>query len=96
MTIYNFARFEPKPGMEAQLFAALGEILEPTQAEDGCVFVHLFESLAAPRVFMIHSQWKDEAAFAAHTEMAHMMSFLGKVGDMLAQPLQAVRMTKVQ
>jgi quinol monooxygenase YgiN len=91
MPLYIFARFEPKPGKEMQLRDELMRVLEPTRAEPGCVRIHLYESTRGPQIWFIHSEWIDEPAFDAHTELPHTVRFVGQVENLIAHPLQAVR-----
>jgi len=95
MPLYIFARLEPKPGKDLQLRDELNLVLEPTRAEPGCRRIHLYESTRGPLVFFIHSEWIDEPAFDAHVELPHTQRFTGAVGDLIAQPLQAVRTKQI-
>jgi Antibiotic biosynthesis monooxygenase len=46
---------------------------------------------AASGTFFIHSTWKDEGAFDAHAQFPHMKRFLGLLGDLVTNPVKAVR-----
>jgi len=95
MPLYIFARFEPRPGKERQLQDELELVLEPTQAEPGCIRIHLYQSTRPPVVFFIHSEWVDEAAFEIHAELPHTMRMISQVADLIAHPLEAVRTMQI-
>jgi len=48
-----------------------------------------------PRLFFIHSRWRDEAVFDAHADLPHTLRFLGRVGPVIDQPLDVTRATIV-
>jgi len=95
MPLYIFARLEPRPGKELQLRDELMRVVEPARAEPGCVRIHLYELTRGPLVYFIHSEWIDEAAFDAHVALPHTQRFIGAVGDLITQPLQAVRTRQI-
>lgn len=88
-------RFDAKPGKLDNLRNELLSILEPTRAEPGCIAIHLYEEGSAPGTFFIHSSWKDEAAFDAHAQFPHMKRFLASVGDLVTNPVKAVRTRQI-
>ena len=91
MPFYIFARFDPKPGREQELREELERVLAPTRAEPGCVHIHYYESVRAPSVYFIHSEWVDEAAFDRHAGLPHTRRFAAAVEDLMTNPLQAIR-----
>ena len=95
MPVYIFARFQPKPGREQEVSDELRRVLAPTGAEPGCLSIRLFESLREPRVFFIHSEWVDEAAFEAHIQLPHTQRMVSQVEPLIADPLEAVRTRKI-
>jgi len=70
-----FVGLEPRTGKRVGLREELMRILEPSPAEAGCVGTHLYECLRGGKDFIIHSQWMEQAAFAAHAELPHMKRF---------------------
>lgn len=91
MSIHTFVRFEPLPGKETQFQEELLQVVEASRGEAGCLMIHAFESLREPRVFTIHSEWVDEAAFDLHAQLPHTVRFLGAVKDLLPHPVQGLR-----
>ena len=76
MEIFIFARFHARAGHDAAVAKALLDVLAPTREEPGCVSIHAFRSIRDPRLFFIHSRWKDEAAFDAHGGLPHTVRFV--------------------
>jgi quinol monooxygenase YgiN len=91
MALYIFARFEPQPGKDRELYDELTRVLQPTRAEPGCVRIHLYESIRGPLTYFIHSEWVDEAAFDAHVEQPHTIRFANLVENLITNTLRAVR-----
>ncbi len=91
MSFHTFVRFDAKPGQVDSLRSELLSLLEPTRGEPGCIVIHLYEEKSASGTFFIHSTWNDEAAFDAHPQFPHMKRFLGLIGDLVTNPVKAVR-----
>lgn len=95
MSFHVFVRFDAKPGQLDTLRNELLSVLESTRAEPGCIVIHLYEEKSASGTFFIHSTWKDEAAFDAHAQFPHMKRFLGLGGDLVTNPVKAVRTRQI-
>jgi quinol monooxygenase YgiN len=95
MPLYIFARLEPKPGKEREIRDELALVIEPTRQEPGCIRINVFESTREPRLFYIHSEWSDEAAFEIHAELPHTRRFVAAVSELIAHPLHAVRTRQI-
>ena len=91
MSLHTFVRFEPQTGKEERLRNELRTVVEASGKEPGCVSIHLFESVRAPLVFFIGSEWLDEAAFDAHATFPHMRHFLSVVPELVTHPVHAAR-----
>lgn len=91
MELYIFARFRARAGREADLEAALREVVTPTRLEKGCLQIHAFRSVRDSSEFYIHSRWRDEAAFEAHAEMAHTLRFVANVEALTDHALDVSR-----
>jgi quinol monooxygenase YgiN len=92
--IYIFARFHAQSGREQEVIEALREEIPLARAEAGCVSIHAFYAIRDPRLFFIHSCWRDEAAFDFHAELAHTNHFLERVSAVIDHPLDVTR-TKI-
>ena len=44
-----------------------------------------------PRLYYIHSHWKDEAAFDSHAGFPHTVRFVGRVERLIDHPLDVTR-----
>jgi quinol monooxygenase YgiN len=95
MPLYIFASFEPGAGKQRELIDELRLVVEATRAEAGCVRIHLYESTRDPRAYFIHSEWIDEQAFEAHTELPHTKRFLSVIDGLIAHPLDVVRTKRI-
>ena len=51
------AAFEARPGREAELRAALIELVAPTRLEAGCLNYDLHQSPEQPAKFLFHENW---------------------------------------
>ena len=95
MELFIFARFHARPGNEAAVAATLLEVLAPTREEPGCVSIHAFRSTRDPRLFYIHSRWKDEAAFDRHGGLPHTVRFVQRVEPLIDHPLDVTRAEEI-
>lgn len=91
MERFVFVRLHAREGEEKAVEEALREVTGPSREESGCVDFHLFRSMRDPRLFYIHSRWKDDAAFEAHAVLPHTERFLKKVDALLDQPREVAR-----
>jgi quinol monooxygenase YgiN len=76
LSVHFFVRFEFRSGREKEFREELLRVVPPTQAEIGCLAIHVFESLREPFTFAIPSEWVDEAAFGRHAQLPHTVRFL--------------------
>ena len=95
MELFIFARFHARPGQEAAVAEAMREGLAPTREEPGCLSIHHFRSVRDPRLFYIHSVWKDEAAFEIHAGLPHTVRFIERVQTLIDHPLDVNRTEQI-
>jgi quinol monooxygenase YgiN len=95
MEIFVFARFHARPGSEGALAQALLEVAAPSREEPGCLSLQDFQSVRDPRLFFVHSRWKDEAAFDHHAQLPHTVRFLERVEPLIDHPLDVARTTRI-
>jgi quinol monooxygenase YgiN len=93
--LYIFARFHARPGQEAAVAEAMRDGLGPAREEPGCVSIQHFRSIRDPRLFYIHSAWKDEAAFEIHAGLPHTVRFLERVQPLIDHPLDVNRTERI-
>ena len=92
--IFIFARFHAKEGLQQSVAETIREVLGPTRQEAGCLSIHAYSAARDPRLFYIHSQWKDEAAFDHHAQLAHTMRFVETIQSLIDHPLDVTRTTR--
>jgi quinol monooxygenase YgiN len=91
MELFIFARFHAREGQEDAVAAAMREVAGPTGAEPGCLAIGAYRSNRDPRLFYIHSRWRDEAAFDLHARMPHTVRFIETVEKLVDEPLEVTR-----
>ena len=89
--LFIFARFHAGEGQEAAVAAALRAVIAPTRAEPGCIEINAYRSTRDPRLFFIHSHWRDEAAFEVHATLPHTRQFIERVQTLIDHPLDISR-----
>ena len=95
MELTIFARFHARPGHETALAETMREVLAPTREEPGCLSIQHFRSIRDPRLFFIHSRWKDEAAFEIHAGLPHTVRFVERVQTLIDHPLDVNRTEQI-
>jgi quinol monooxygenase YgiN len=91
MELFIFARFHAREGRDSEAAEALGEILGPSREEAGCLSIHAFRSVRDPRLFYIHSRWKNEEAFEIHANLPHTLRFLKRMEPLIDHAFDLTR-----
>ena len=91
MDLFIFARFHARAGREAEVADALRDVVGLTREESGCLDIDAYRCTRDPRLFYIHSRWKDEAAFEVHAGLPHTVRFLARVQPLIDHPLDVTR-----
>jgi quinol monooxygenase YgiN len=91
MEFFIFARFHAREGEQANVAAAIREVLPSSRAEPGCVAIDGFASTRDSRLFYIHSRWIDEAAFDLHATLAHTVLFVERMTALIDHPFEVTR-----
>jgi quinol monooxygenase YgiN len=91
MELFIFARFHAREGTESAVAETLGEILGPSREEAGCLSIHAFRSVRDPRLFYIHSRWKNEEAFEIHANLPHTVRFLKRMEPLIDHAFDLTR-----
>ncbi len=95
MELDTIVRFHVKEGRQDAIVQAMRDASAAVRAEPGCVFIGYFRSTRDPRLFFIHSRWKDEAAFEVHAELPHTLRFLEDVEPLLDHALKVDRLLEI-
>ena len=90
-----FVRLRAREGEEKAVEEALIEVMGPSREEAGCVSFQVFRGMRDRRLFYIHSQWADEAAFQTHAELPHTKKFLERVDALLEVAREVTRTEKI-
>lgn len=88
---FVFTRCYAKDGLQHSMAATIQEVLQPTRQEPGCLMIEAFGSTRDPRLFFIHSRWKDEAAFDRHLQLPHTLRFLEAIQALIDEPMDVAR-----
>jgi quinol monooxygenase YgiN len=92
---YVFVRLYARAGEENAVEGALRDVMGPSREEEGCLSFHIYRSMRDRRLFYIHSQWTDEAAFQLHAKLAQTLTFLKTVDALLDQPRDVTRTERI-
>ena len=91
MEFYIFARFHAREGQDGAVAETLGEEIDQTRKEPGCLGIEVYHSTRDRKLFYIHSRWIDEAAFEAHARLDHNVRFVQTVTPLIDHPLDVTR-----
>jgi len=91
MELFIFARFHAREGSEQGVADAIRDVAGPTRAEPGCLSYAAHRSIQDPRLFFIHTRWRDEAAFEHHASLAHTVAFIARVQRLIDHDLDISR-----
>ncbi len=89
--LYIFARFHAQAGREQEVADAVTWVVPQTRSEPGCLYTEAFRSTRDPRLFFIHSRFRDEAAFELHAALPYTVRFIERVSAAIDHPLEVSR-----
>jgi quinol monooxygenase YgiN len=92
MELDTIVRFHAKEGHEEAIADVMQEASGPVRAEPGCVFIGYYRSTRDPRLYFIHSRWKDETAFEVHAELPHTIRFIERMQPLIDRELKVDRL----
>jgi quinol monooxygenase YgiN len=95
LSIHFFARFEPLAGKETKFREEFLRMIDATRAEAACISIHAFESIRAPFVFAIHSEWAGSAEFESHVELPHIVEFRKTSRELLTAAPRTMRLREI-
>lgn len=84
MSLKVVAHLISKPDTIDKAREVLLGLIEPTQAEDGCIVYELFQNNSDPTEFTFVEEWINDAALDAHLESPHLINAKIKLSDLLA------------
>lgn len=80
------ALFQARPDKEAELRAALINLIGPTLQEKGCLNYDLHEPEEEGGKFFFYENWEDKKDLNAHLDSAHVKELLKQVDELCAIP----------
>ena len=95
-TLSIIAVLKAKAGQRDNLKSALQALILPTRQEDGCLDYALFQLQDSPDTFYMRESWKGQEALDAHIALPHFQVFVKQMDELLAEPLQLVRLNAVE
>ena len=81
------ARIRAKAGKEEEVLREILSLIPPTRAEDGCINYDLHRSQEDPALFLLYETWRSRRDLDEHLAMPYLQAFLGKVPELLAEPV---------
>ena len=94
-TLSVVARIVALPEKVEQLKAVLSGLIEPTQAEEGCLQYELFQNQTDPTDFVFVEEWTSVAALEAHLASEHIQTAISQLDGLVAAPADIRRYDKV-
>jgi len=90
------ARFRAKEGKEEEVGDILVSLVEPTRAEEGCVFYYLHQVKDEKGHYLFYECFRSEEAFKIHAEAPYIRGFLDRTDELLAEPPDIRFLEKIQ
>ncbi len=81
------ARIKAKAGREAEVQAALLDLVAPTRQEPGCLQYDLHQSLEDPTLFLFYERWRSRPDLETHLQQPYIQAFLRRSDDLLSEPV---------
>ncbi len=87
MPLTVIAKFQARPGAEAEVNAALVGMTGPSRAEEGCLNYDIYQSTEDPTVLFTYENWTGKPALDAHMQTPHFKSLGEQITPLLAKPM---------
>ena len=75
-----------RPGKEDATAEALGSLVAPTHAEDGCILYSLHQGVADATRFAFVERWTSQEQLDAHLGSPHIGALLARADELLSEP----------
>ena len=82
------ARIRAKSGLEDKVKGELLNLISPTRKESGCLNYDLHQSQEDKGLFLFYENWTSRQDLDDHLKTPHLQAFLGKSGELLAEPIE--------
>lgn len=90
-----FATIHPKPEHYEAARDALLQIIPQTLEEPGCAIFILHEGRGGDGKLYLYEEFDDEAALEAHYAQPFILEVFARYQGWLAEPVQAIKLTKL-
>lgn len=78
-----FIRVKVHPDHADHAARAMGDLVEPTLAEPGCITYEFYRDLDEPGLFHCFEHWSDRQALDDHGDTPHVRAFLAEFGPVI-------------
>ena len=78
------AHLTSKPETVNETRKALEGFVDPTRAEEGCIYYELMQNNDDPTYFTFVEEWESNETLDAHLESPHISAFKERASDLLA------------
>lgn len=95
MTLRIVAHMKSKSDRAAEARELLQGLVAPTHEEPGCISYELLQSNDDPTQLTFVEEWQAEADLAAHFETPHIQAVLERWDEVMAEPLDLRKYSKV-
>ena len=95
MTLRIVAHMKSKSDRAAEARELLQGLVAPTHKEPGCISYELLQSNDDPTQLTFVEEWQAEADLAAHFETPHLQAVLEHWDELMAEPLDLRKYSKV-
>lgn len=85
MPVTVIARFQVRPGREADAEAALGDLIAATHDEAGCLACALHRDAGDRRALVIVERWTSPVALDNHDLQPHAAAFRDRAGELFEE-----------
>jgi quinol monooxygenase YgiN len=85
-TLRVVARISALSETSKEVRAILGELIEPTRREPGCISYELLQNYSDPTDFTFVEEWENDGALDAHLGSAHVQKAVAAAEKLLAEP----------
>ncbi|OXA93265.1 putative quinol monooxygenase [Flavobacterium hercynium] len=86
------ALFKSKPEHKAQVQEMLNHLVTETRKETACARYDLH---ATEDVFILWEEWKDQPGLDIHNNQPHLVDFITKIKDLVAEPVQVYKTAQI-
>jgi quinol monooxygenase YgiN len=95
MTLRVVAHIKARSDKAAEVRELLQGLVAPTHEEPGCISYELLQSNDDPTQLTFVEEWQAEADLAAHFETPHLQAALEHLDELMAEPLDLRKYSKV-